>query len=186
MVWGFCYFGGEYNEQFISDCLNHEIIEPRMYFIFSDIETLEKIDKKMLDKWEHSFTAGAYHYHKLNAEKFNNHCFKDLPENYEIVLNKDKNSEKAVLFYDGVEAGHCTGVYNEKVNEINLDVFLEDEHRNKGIGPVLCAELINYHLSQNHDDITWGCFGINVPSLKCALKLGFEEICTGDVIFIFA
>ncbi|MCL2772977.1 MAG: GNAT family N-acetyltransferase [Oscillospiraceae bacterium] len=187
--WGACYFGGKYNEQFVEACIKQKFTKPKMYCIFSDIEILKKIDENMPVKCEyrHGITLGAQLYYKLSTEKFlsNGLSFKELPGNYELILNTEKENEKVILMYNGKEAGHCDGGYSQEDVSINLDVFLEEEHRNRGIGPLVCAKLIDYHLSQNHHDIAWGCFGINVPSAKCAEKLGFEKIHEGDVIFCF-
>jgi RimJ/RimL family protein N-acetyltransferase len=190
MDWSFCYFGGKYNEKFINTCLNHTFAKPGFYPIFAEIKLLTDIKNiNFPDKPENSI--GKRLYYKLNTEKFlqNKLSFRELPENYEIILDIENREQRTVLIYNGKESGHCVGHYDRDYHtaaEISFDVFLEEEHRNKGIGPLLCAKLIDYHISQNHGNaVSWGCFCVNIPSAKCAEKLGFDLISEDKIIYHF-
>ena len=189
-----CYFGGEYNEDFIYSCLYYLFEKPKFSAIFADIELLKKIDTLITTFRQKLFrNHGEGHqqehrqrlYYKLNIEKFlqNKISFIELPTNYELILDAEKENEKVSLIYDAKEAGECSGGYNLEVEEISLSIFIEDEHRNKGIGTLMCAKLIEYHLSQNRGYITWGCWDINTPSIKLAEKLGFELIQKDEILF---
>ncbi|MCL2518799.1 MAG: GNAT family N-acetyltransferase [Oscillospiraceae bacterium] len=177
MIWGFCYFKGKYNEQFINSCLDSIL---GFHAIFADNKLLNEIENNFLTN--RNYKRGTRRSYILNVEKFlrNKFSFIELPGNYELILKP----EEVILMYNGKRAGHCNGAYNETLTEINIDVFLEEEHRNKGIGSLVCAKLIDYHLSQNHDEITWGCDGHNFPSIRCAEKLGFDLICENEMIII--
>ena len=195
MNWGGykpCYFSGRYNQTFVYSCLEHLLASPKFSPIFAEIELLNEIDKLLSEFRAELFCnygEGHKHerrkrlYYKLNIEKFYKNKVIEAPENYELVLNTEKENERMVLLCDGKEAGHCNGSYKPEVEEINLDIFIEDEHRKKGLGTLICTKLIEYHLSQNREYITWGCWDINGPSIKLGEKLGFELIREDDILF---
>ncbi|HBL84511.1 MAG TPA: hypothetical protein DDZ99_06305 [Clostridiales bacterium] len=176
MEWGFYYLSGKYNDQFLNTVINHILIDivPKqtihdMAFIFSDSDIwLNVIDQKLVD-YEHSKSKRLNL--KLNKEKFlqQKSTFEKLPENYELQLNTEE--EKVDVLYMGNWIGCCERGSTGTIAE--CDVFLKENHRQKGIATLMCTKFIEYHLSQGNE-LTWSCWEANVPSCKLAIKLGFE------------
>lgn len=179
MYYGFYYFGGEYSSVFIDSVMKHiltDIVPSQTLhdfaFIFADNDILKTEIVKRLNGIKNKYETRCYYL--LSAEKFSKKQFdySNIPENYELRI--DTENSKVIVLYNGIEAGYCGGG-GADMKTLECDVFLEGEHRKKGVGTLMCAKFIEHNLSHGYDKFTWGCWEGNIPSCKLAEKLGFEK-----------
>ena len=70
-----------------------------------------------------------------------------------------------------------TGRFN---NIIPIDIYVEEEHRNKGLGLILTRELVNECIKIGVT-VQWDCMESNSPSQRLAEKAGFKFIKQDEV-----
>ncbi|MCQ4923331.1 GNAT family N-acetyltransferase [Tissierella carlieri] len=70
-----------------------------------------------------------------------------------------------------------TGRFN---NIIPIDIYVEEEHRNKGLGLILTRELVNECIKIGVT-VQWDCMESNSPSRRLAEKAGFKFIKQDEV-----
>ena len=177
--YGFYYFGGKYNQNFICDVINHILTDivpfqtlHNFAFIFADSDILKTEIIKKLNGIHNKYETRCYYV--LNAEKFASERFDNLflPDDYELKIDADNS--KVTVLYNNVEMGYC-GSGGTDMKTMECDVFLNEEHRNRKIGTLMCAKFIESNILQGYDWFTWGCWEANIPSCKLAEKLGFEK-----------
>lgn len=179
MNFGFYYFGGIYNNIFIDSIIKHimtDIVPSQTLhnfaFIFADSDILKTEIKQRLNGIDNHYENRCYYV--LNAEKFadNQFDYNSLPENYKLRI--DTENDRVSAIYNGDWVGHCEGG-GAVTKTMECDVFLKDEHRNKGIGTLMCAKFIEFNIANSYNEFTWGCWEGNIASCKLAEKLGFNR-----------
>ena len=181
--YGFHFLGGEYDSEFmlqVYDYIMDEIVpeqklHPYMFLFGNDDLWLKAIEDRF------SKLNGRYIdrlYYHLNKERFfsNEDQHNQLPEGYTVKRVDDPEIEVKFVVYDhGEEIGTCCNGARGKYADI--DMFIHEDYRYKGIGVCLGTHFIRYCLDNGYE-LRGGSWIINEPSVKVAKKMGFDVVMT--------
>jgi len=92
-------------------------------------------------------------------------------KNVEDFLNK---SFGLCLLFGNQIIGWCLSEYNTQ-NNCEVGIAIDEKHRNKLLGTYLAEQFVLYSKKMGMKEIHWNSLKINIPSIKTAIKAGFEK-----------
>ena len=183
------FFGGEYNELFLTSAIDYIISnivpdsDDKIGFFYGSSELwkngiMEKLGQYKDERFGQLLTR---HFCRLDLLKFqeSKHKLKQLEEGYQLTFVKGDSPIVSVT-YNSEEIAYCRD-NGQALGIMDLDVYVNPNHRNKGLAQICCTELIDYCLQ--HEMIPqWGCWDINKASCNLYKKIGFELYAKEQVI----
>lgn len=179
--YGFHYLGGNFNQSFFNEVINHitlnvlpeQTLHPYIFMFYNDNEWKAAISKKFAGV-KGEFIERLYY--NLNKDRFENNInkYQAIPSGYRIIVD-NADELKVSALYNDEEIGACRkgskGVYAD------IDYFVDENHRHKGIALCLGTVFIKHCLEKGYI-LRGGSWSKNIPSVQLAKKLGFDVVST--------
>lgn len=178
--YGFYCLGGNYDEKFLIKSLEYikaltiekatnDVYDTYIFLFFNSdewkdnsITKLDRYDCKLIQR----------NYYSLNEKLFLDMAdeYKKCPHGYEVKFITE-GDPMFVMEYKGKCIGSCKK--GSKGKYADIDVFIDDNHRRKGLALCLVSNFLLYCLKEGYKP-RYGCWGMNKPSAALAEKLGFR------------